>query len=204
MKLDHVDDLDLPDADVAARGNELSSLMYLQQGLQFLNDQVASLEAEVCRRVDCDRRVVTLFGNAPAFAGLPMGFVAMSFHWYAVTACNYVRLVGWLGRSQDSSAARAYMETVIPKVKLWRDKVAAHFAITDPKGSDTPAGLAASVMFPVGFVDRSFVAQPLTLALAGPSGRSVSPGMSWSLTDTHAELAKRYWPTPHSANRPPE
>ncbi len=192
MKLDYIDGLELSDSDAAARQNELSSLAYLRQGLQFLNDQVAIIEAEVCRRVDCDRQMVALYGNAPQIRGLPLGFVAMAFHWYAVTACNYVRLIGWLGKGQNPEHARAYVEAVIPTVKTWRDKVAAHFAMTDPRTSDTPASLAASVMFPIGFVDRSFTASPMTLAMKGGSS---GEERRWSLTTVHQELASRYWPS---------
>ncbi len=61
--------------------------------------------------------------------GIPQDLVACYFHWYAVTVCNYAKLVGWLANDGDSIKAREYMERVLPQVYLWRHKVAAHFAI---------------------------------------------------------------------------
>ena len=78
-----------------------------------------------------------MVGNAPPLKGVPQGLIACSFHWYATSACNLVRLVGWLGQEQNSKKADAYVGRVIPNVRIWRNKVAAHFAITI-RGKRTP------------------------------------------------------------------
>ena len=67
----------------------------------------------------------------------------------AVTGATYVKMVGWLAHDGDSTRAREYMEHVLPEVHLWRHKVAAHFAIIDPRKDDSAADLAMSVVFPV-------------------------------------------------------
>jgi len=188
MIIDHVETLTLDDESVRRCRNELNSLRYLAQGLDFLNRQVQQIEAEVRSRIPRDK-VVFAIGNAPWLQNLPLGLVACSFHWYAVAACNYVGLAGWLGLGEDADAARAYQARVIPDTLLWRNKVAAHFSRVAPRKGDTPADLVSSVMFPVGFVDDAFVAAPFNYSQSGSTSRD----MRWSLTKTHAELTKRYW-----------
>ena len=198
MLLDYIDGLELPDIEADARSNELNSLAYLWQGLEWLAGQTALIETELCRRFECEKTVAFVMGNHPAFGGIPMGLVACTFHWYAVSACNYVRLVGWLTHENDEVRASKYVERVIPRVLLWRNKVASHFAMTAPKPTgrtnDTPADLAASVMFPVAFYDRSLVASPLRLAFDHATGGSQSRNMEWGITVSHAALAERFHP----------
>ena len=130
--------------------------------------------------------------------GIPQDLVACSFHWYAVTVCNYAKLVGWLANDGDSIKAREYMERVLPQVYLWRHKVAAHFAIIDPqtKGRhpDTAADLAKGVMFTLSFDDDAFYANSLGLTMTQKGKSSTSRhDMRWSLTYTHRNLISRYW-----------
>ena len=76
---------------------------------------------------------------------------------------------------------------------LWRNKVAAHFALADPRMDDNPADLAASVMFPIGFLDDAFSTRPFRLSITAKGTSSVSrEGMEWSLTKIHGDLSKRY------------
>jgi len=122
--------------------------------------------------------------------------VACAFHWYAVTVCNYIRMVGWLTYGQNPTNARKYVERVIPAVYVWRNKVAAHFAVPDPKKEDSAADLAMSVMFPISFYDNAFYAGLLKLSIGEGGKSSTSRGdMRWSLTHTHYDLTPRYWPT---------
>ena len=194
MILDHIDQLGISDNDAQVHANELRSLAYLSQGLFFLNHQVAEIEAEVFGRLDPNRQF-TLMGNAPWLQDVPMGLIACSFHWYAVSACNLVRLIGWLVHGQDKKKARAYVEHVMPEVKLWRDKIGAHFSLVSPHPSDNPADLAMSVMFPIEFHDRSFQTSSLSLSLGGGGVSHTSRGgMTWSLTETHKQLSQRFWP----------
>jgi hypothetical protein len=107
-----------------------------------------------------------------------------------VSVCNYARLVGWLGLGQEPGKAATYVRRTVPAVLAWRNKVAAHFALTDPRTDDSPADLESSTMFPVGLEDTLFVAQPLVLS---KSGRTAKP-LKWSLTHVHEDLTRRYWP----------
>ena len=194
MIIDHIDNLKLTDSQVRNSYNELHSLDYLAKGLEFLYDQVQKLEAEVSKRVGEDKQVY-LYGNARQLEGIPQGLVACAFHWYAVTVCNYVKMVGWLATGGDSKEARQYMERVLPQVYLWRNKVGAHFARHTPnKNKDTPADLAMSVMFDIAFINDAFYARSFKLRLRQSGRTSTSQKMQWSLTHTHRALIPRYWP----------
>ncbi len=191
--IDLVESLALSTAEVEAHFNELQSLDYLAQGLEALYRQTTRVEEHVLRQLPPGRQAF-LFCNAPALAGVPMGLIACAFHWYAVSACNYVRLVGWLANAGDTKKASAYVKGVLPAVSLWRNKVGAHFARIDPRG-DTPADLAASVLFPVGFFDDAFYVGLLRLRVVQGGQATASRGdMGWSLTHTHRDLCRRYWP----------
>ena len=104
MLIDFIDKLELPDDKAKIHYNELHSLNYLAVGLKFLYDQVQKLEAEIASRISKGKKSFH-FGNSPVMKGIPQDLVACSFHWYAVTACNYAKLVGWLsGIHADTSS----------------------------------------------------------------------------------------------------
>lgn len=194
MIIDHVDKLELADDEVGNYANELGSLDYLAQGLWFLYNQVQRSEASINERVGKDKHVL-MFGNTPALEAVSQGLVACAFHWYAVSVCNYVRMVGWLAYGQATTSALDYLKRVIPAVKVWRDEVGAHFAEVSSSKADTPADLAKSVMFPISFNDDAFYAASLALTLSSRGKSSTSHrDMIWSLTHTHRAPIHRYWP----------
>ena len=194
MIIDHVDNAELRDEDAEQYFNEFHTLKYLWTGLSFLNDQVQKMEAEVNSRLDKNQRVF-MYGNSPRLEEIPQNFVACAFHWYSVTACNYVKLVGWIINRGAIIEANKYLRDVLPEVSIWRNKVGAHFALTAPKREDTPADLAQSVMFPISFDDDAFYAHSFVFGMtSGNQGSSSRRDMTWSLTHTHKQLVARYWP----------
>lgn len=194
MIIDHVDRLELGQEAEGEYANELNSLAYLSDGLWFLYRNVRGIEDKIVDLLGKDVQC-SFVGSPPGFEWIPQGLVACSFHWYAVSLCNYLRLVSWLAYGQKPSGAGAYAQRVAPNVVAWRHKVGAHFARTDPHPEDEAATLSASVMFPVGFEDDAFVAHPFTLVKGDSGGQSTSrDDMRWSLTHTHSALAERYWP----------
>ena len=196
MIIDHVDKLGLGDEAAEHYFNELRSLQYLAKGLSFLNAQVQKIEAVVTSKIDKrPGETVSMFGNAPQLHGIPQDLVACAFHWYSVTACNYVRLIGWLVHGGDTTKATKYLKLVLPEAYVWRNKVGSHFARTSPWKEDTPADLAKSVMFPISFKDDAFYAGSLVLVMTSRGqGSSSRKDMIWSLTHTHRQLTTRYWP----------
>ncbi len=191
--IDYIANLKLSDEKEKEYFNELRSLSYLATGLRFIYEKVQRVEDEVIERLPKNKQV-SIFGNAPEMQGINQDLVACAFHWYAVTACNYVKMVGWLANNGDSSKAREYMQSVLPQVYLWRHKVAAHFAIIDPQKNDNAADLAMSVMFPISFDNDAFYTGSFTLTISKGGNKSRSrQDMRWSLTHTHCDLIPRYW-----------
>jgi len=191
MILDHIDNLCIPDDE--CYGNEVRSLRTLGIGLAFLNAQVASIEQKVRGTIPPYVRVFS-YGNDPRFAQA-MPLIECAFHWYAVSGCNYVGLVGWLAKQIDPGRPdpKQYVRDLIPAVVTYRNKVAGHFAKASP-GDDNLATLDASVLHSVAFSDDRFYAGVWRLTQTSQGTRSSSPDMRWSLTKTHTELVKRYWP----------
>jgi hypothetical protein len=197
--IDYIDCLSIPDE--GKRSNELAALQYLGRGLWFLYDWVSGIEAKVLESVPKDKRIFH-FGESPLMEGIPQSIVACAFHWYAVTACNYVRMVGWLTKGGDSAKANDYLAEVLPQVYVWRNKVAAHFCLLNPHKEDTPADLAMSVMFPISFDDDSFYTGSLSLTMTHNGETSTNRSdMRWSLTHTHRALVPRYWPNADTKHR---
>jgi len=192
--IDHINNLRLSKEEAGKHFNELKSLQYLAQGLFFLNDQVLKIETHINETTPGNKRIFS-FGNSPSMKGTPQELVACAFHWYAVTVCNYVKMVGWLATNGSSDKAREYMQNVLPQVHLWRHKVAAHFAIIDPHRDDNAADLASSVIFPISYDDDAFYVGSLILSKTSGGHQSTSRlDMRWSLTHTHSNLVNRYWP----------
>jgi hypothetical protein len=191
--IDYIANLKLSDEQEKGHFNELYSLAYLATGLRFLYEQVQSVEAEVIKRLPKDKQVI-IFGNAPQMQGINQDLVACAFHWYAVTVCNYTRLVGWLAYGDDKTKVSAYLKRVLPQVYVWRNKIGSHFARHSPK-NDNPATRVVSVMFPIKFENDAFCTQPFMLTTTKGGKQSTSQqDMRWSLTHTHCDLIPRYWP----------
>jgi len=192
--IDYIESILLNDEEESRYFNELHSLQYLSQGLWFLHHQIQRIETKIAEDIGKDKKVC-MYGNAPELKGISQSLVACAFHWYAVSVCNYVKMVGWLANNNDSTKAREYMEHVLPQVYLWRHKVAAHFAIINPRKDDSAADLVKSVMFPISFDDDAFYTHSLTLTQTSEGKTSTSrQDMQWSLTNTHTNLIPRYWP----------
>lgn len=197
--------------------NELSTLNTLEVGLCQLAREVKQREEIIhSRRAD--------LGKPSSFVGVPpdqdereLQWVTCLFHWYGVSVCNYARLAGLLKGFSEKKISRQTIESCDKKdrdrikklcgqyttdvlelehVLVWRHKVFAHFAITDPYNDDNIATLDVSVMSPIGFDEGRFKVGLLSLAKADSTKASVSSSLPcWSLTQVHENLVKRYWPS---------
>jgi hypothetical protein len=197
--LDYVGKFDLPKSERPKYLNELQSLNYLRVGLEYLYKNVKKIENKVLRGLD-PNKIHHFVGNVPGLKGIPYELVACSFHWYAISVCNYALLVGWLQHETNSKAptAKGYRDSALPKeVISWRDKVAGHFARAGDDKRDSPAERMASTLFPFGFCGDAFYASPMKLKITRGGKVSRSDSLKpWSLTKLHEELRKRYWPAP--------
>lgn len=200
--LDHVDRIEVPAAAFDKPANEYWSLSYLAEGMSFLNQQVVPWERMVRQRLTDDFKgkgmveKCCLGGNPPEFRGVPIALIECSFQWYAISACQYVRTVGTIAHNHDSirPTSLKYLESVIPKVKAFRDKVAAHFAWNSPNKKDNDADRIASVIPQIVYLNWRFVAGSWNVSVSNENQQLTSEKMSWSLTEVHECLCERYWP----------
>lgn len=86
----------------------------------------------------------------------------------------------------------------MPRIKQFRDKVAAHFAASADSTRDSPAEQMLSVMPLITYKKGTFVASPFVLLRADqlPDGRLQGDSaefLPWSLTGAHLTLSQRYW-----------
>jgi hypothetical protein len=134
------------------------------------------------------------------------------FHWYGISLLNYARLVGFLSGMSLNKFTRydledenkfkkideycnSYVRDVgeLSPIKFWRDKIAAHFAITAPRTPDNPALLHLSVIYPVAYSYGRFRVGVFSLSRTDSAGiRHTGKFPPWSLTETHEALQARY------------
>ena len=133
--------------------------------------------------------------------------VPCAFNWFSVTLVNYLRLVAlaqlmsarnWKSPDLASSANRvdirthctSYVRGAIPEVYLWRNKVAAHFAATDPFHDDNLGTLEQSIM---SMVEFQYPYYHVALGKWSSQGET-SELPTWALTKVYEDLRARYWP----------
>lgn len=203
MTIDHIDAITLTPLQIEAHTNELRSLGSLSVGLTHLYGVMLNREAVLNSTLDPTRVHTFMFG--PPISEGEQSLLACCFEWYALSVSKFVRTIGWIASGRDSEKAKAYALRIIPSVEQWRNKVAAHFAKVDPrtsgKSKDTDASMDLSVMPQLGYQGNRFFVPGFGLSITNSGTTSTSgPDMVWSLTHTHEELSKRYWPVPASAD----
>jgi len=200
--LDHTDGIKVPGAVFQEPANEYYALICLAEGMSCLYRQVKRYEEVVEQRMNPHGNLkVAGAGNLPAFSDLPMPLLVCSFHWYAISACQYVRLVAAIAHFQDQTRPipPAYVKNVIPEVLAFRDKIAAHFAWATKHERDNDAERLASVLPPLRLSDGRFIASGYRVMLRRSGKTTKSDAIiGWSLTEVHERLVERYWPVPRT------
>ncbi|HVC93711.1 MAG TPA: hypothetical protein VND64_08475 [Pirellulales bacterium] len=203
--LDHVERIEVPGRVFDKPVNEYWALICLWEGLNFLYRQAAHCDAVANDSLGAPRGTyIDVFGNDPAFDSLSMPLLVSAFHWYAVSACQYVRTVGAIARRFNGSRANpaVYVASVIPEVLAFRNKVAAHFAWTMDHNQDNEAERAFSVMPPLSFIRGSFHVGGMSVYVRRGDDASSSAAIKpWSICGVHSRLRTRYWP--EQTDQPP-
>jgi len=188
--LDFIDKLELPDDDEGNHFDARMALARLGEGLFWIHQEVLKIEMDLQRKAAKDDIQLAIAGGI--LEDKPFGLLSCAFQWYAVSACNYAQLVGWLA-THDTDSSKNYVRKVMPRLLNYRNKVAAHFAITDPL-RDNEADLAASVMTHIVYVRGRLCAAALTPIIKNEGQEiTVSKDISWSLTLAHERLVPRFW-----------
>jgi hypothetical protein len=205
--LDHIDNIEVPGDVFREPANEYWALVCLWNGLEYLNHQASKCEGVVAQNVNPEGKMrVHMFNIFPGINGGAVSLLTCAFHWYAVTACNYARLVGAIAYRHDDTRPLPpkYVEKVMPEVLGFRDKVAAHFAWATQHSKDTDGERLGSVMPPLTFDDDAFFVGGMTLHIRKAGKVSSSEAIApWSITKVHEGLRARYWPKPVD-DMPPE
>lgn len=180
--------------------NNYHALGYLPVGLHSLALTVRNEELDVRKEP----------GGAPALmiAGFPNDAqIACCFNWFSTSIVNYLRLVGLIDimnqrgwNSQDlqddknrkkiTNHCVSYVKRVVPEIYKWRNKIAAHFAITDPSSKDNLGTLEYSIMNPIMYLKPYFVAGGFAWSIRGQKSQLEK----WALTQTFENLTERLWP----------
>ena len=197
--LDHTDNLRIAQPESDERFEELMALNRMAAGLWWLYQMVLDWERILSVEAQEDDVQLAIVGGI--LENKPMEVLSCAFQWYAVSACSYARLVSWLATG-GSKSTRDYILKVMPTIYAYRNKIAAHLALTDPRG-DNEADLETSLMTQVIYSRGRLCAGSLTPILnPGENEITVSRDLSWSLTLAHQRLAPRYWPDgPPAANQ---
>lgn len=191
MILDYLEKLSTDDESANA------TLARLSQGLFWLYDSVNDAEKHVRKNAAKDNVLIGVVDgvlkNVPS--DIPVEWLSCAFQWYAVSVYNYARLVGWLA-FKDVKQAKEYANNTLPRISVYRNKVAAHFAITDPWKDDNLADQSASIMTNTIYAHGYLRAGAMSEVLVDENGSKVesSHKTSWSLTKAHNQLIPRYWP----------
>ena len=196
--LDHIDNITVPGNPFAKPANEYWALVCLRHGMEFLYLQARHCDEVVKQQVNPTGNVrFVSSGNVPLAGQVPQTLLTCAFHWYAISACQYVRTVGAIACRLDSTRPLPpeYAKEVIPEVVAFRDKVAAHFAWSTQHSRDNDAERLASILPPLTFKDDSFCVGALTVTVRrgghASDSRAIKP---WSLCRVHEALRERYWP----------
>jgi hypothetical protein len=199
VTLDHIDGITIDPAD-APFGN-YQAVRSSYEGLKTLALTVRELERQyIASDPHAEQVAFHTFMPVP-------DIVPCAFNWFAVTLVSYMRLValvqlmqtkGW--KSEDLAVAAhraeikdhcsAYAEKHACEVYKWRNKVAAHFAATDPRWDDNLSTLEQSVMSRVEF---QYPYYWVGLCKWSASGGESSSLHGWALTKVYEDLGPRFW-----------
>lgn len=197
--LDHVraPQLTLSLERVHAMRNQVAALDRLMYGMRFCVNCVSDQESKL-QRVASEEGLRFAGLGLTGFKeyGVEEGIIYSCFDWYAINVCRFFQLRAFISDQLDGAAervkkAKEYRRTVCGNVNTFRDKIAAHFAETDPwlrpgPQQDNLADLYTSTMLTIGFHTGRFRAgAALGGVVVGEDMIEPQHDIAWSLTEFH-------------------
>ena len=196
--LDHVENLVVPRE---LHNNNLNVLRSLDIGMFHLATFARQREVSALETHGVDK-IVHSFKITDEI--LLLGCI---FDWFSISLINYLRLVKLMHLMEDNDwsianlqnkqvqkelkrACVAYIKDVAPEVYQWRNKIAAHRALTDPR-NDNLTTLTFSTMPIVTYQSPYYGVASFRLFMSNGGELNIP---AWSLTQKYEELAQRYWP----------
>lgn len=196
--LDHIDGIKVPGEPFAEPANEYWALVCLWNGMEFLYSKAHGIDEMGRKSLNPEGKFkLVLSSNISGLSPVDQSLLTCSYHWYAVSACNYARIIGAIAYQSDNTRPLppAYIEQVIPEVLTFRDKVGAHFAWSTQNKRDNDAERLASIFPQLNWVNDSFTMGAVGASVTRGGKSSTSSAIkSWSLTKVHEQLRLRYWP----------
>lgn len=166
----------------------------LSAGLNFLYGRVRVAELNLSQKLEEAMPGMRqhIFGNHPALNEIRQDLIECSFHWYSVSACNFVKLIAFTAKMEKADREE-YEKTVLGAVKPFRDKVGAHIAGATANTKDNRAEQQFSAYLPLAWNDDRFFAGSHVLGLKNDQERVDSSVIGpWSLTQVHESLCERF------------
>lgn len=102
MILDYLCDLRLSPEEVDEHFDSTMALARLAEGLFWIYREVERVEQRARRKAAKDNTLIDVAGGC--VDGASKGVLSCAFQWYAVSACNYAQLVGWLATRNTAEA----------------------------------------------------------------------------------------------------
>lgn len=192
MILDYIDKLEFNPENEDYLFDAEETLARISQGLFWLYRDVLRFEKKVLSRIKDKDETLGLAGKI--LPNTSSEWLSSAFQWYSVSVNNYCRLVAWLA-TQDIKFVDKYPRRLIPEVVEYRNKVAAHFAITSP-GNENEADLRSSIMTKIVFSKRTLLGGAVSEIILDSMNHELHAKRknSWSLVKTHEKLIPRFWP----------
>lgn len=202
-KLDHIEDISYhqtkhPVMNIHAHSDLKAGLIGIAQSLNEYERKFEKDNAE------------QLSGQIFFPGGLPAsGELTCLFHWYANTLINYLRLIGFIQitysenisledyKKKNNNQIRKmvkkhcsdYVKKVSPDILIWRNKVSAHFSLTDPQ-EDSLSTIMSSVRSQINWHDNRLTAVPGMIKFSEEETKLPV----WSVTKNFENLSSRLWP----------
>lgn len=195
--LDHIDGIRVPGKVFKEPANEYWQLIRLWNGMEYLFTQASSCDYAVKQTINPEGKDIKFASMGLSVGRVRQDLLTCAFDWYAISACQYVRTVGAIDFRDNKSrpTPQEYVENIIPDVKTYRDKVAAHFAGTTRNRNDNDAERLMSLLPQLSVGTDGHSVSTLTLKkTSGGKSTDSSALTPWSITKVHEELRKRYWP----------
>nr|WP_298659493.1 hypothetical protein [uncultured Flavobacterium sp.] len=196
--------------DFAKYSNEINALLQLREGMILLYNNIKQKELAIAEKNKGAQ--VSFFGRNPDIPENLFKLLPCFFHWFGNSLCNYARLVGYIvareknninetdiqlepNRIAIKNACDTYVNNLpeIQEVLKWRNKVSAHFALTDPRRDDNISTMEASIIYPVSFEIDRFKTGVWVLSKGNGNSNHTSEIPIWSLTQVFEILANRFW-----------
>lgn len=191
MILDVTEPIEVPEEAVKDYSNYIHQLKDLALGLTFINAAMTKYEEELIKITG--GHLVLSIGHISVLdqvKGIPRSLAVCYFHWYSVSAVNFVRTIGWIGsKFYKNINVRDYTESIVGDLIGFRNKVSAHFAFSSRDKRDNPAERQHTASFPINLRSKRVVVNTMTFH----SGEhDTSELKEWNIPEVHAQLIERY------------